>query len=341
MDAPLLRLDDVSFSFGKSGSVEHLTLDVGPGEVVGLVGAERSGKSTVVRLVAGLLKPEDGSVSLFGEDLADAGPEGLRRVGVALNPPAFFESWTGRRNLQYAADLRGLRDEQRVRWAISRLGLGGRADDPVRTYSRSFRQALALARALVGGPSLLVLDEPTRELDPERARTFRGLVVRLAREAKVGALLATSSLEEAVACAEKVAILDGGRVIHQGPGLQIKLVATQAVLTMEDAERAAEELVRIRGVSSELISSETIGFGGSVDVAEVVSWLVGRGHRVEGLSRRGMTLEEFVLRLAQGPLPEVPETAPRPDEVEDVLELLDDGDTDLSAFLERPGGGDS
>ncbi len=336
MGEQALSVEGLSFSFGGRRVVDDVSFAVDRGEIVGLVGPERSGKSTLLHLALGLLRPEEGRVELFGEGVVSAAPEPLRRVGTSLGCPSFYEEWTGRRNLRYAADLRGARDEQRVNWTISHLGLGVHADKRVRTYPPSFRQRLALARSLVGGPSLLVLDEPTRGLDPEFARTFRKLLRRLARDADLGVLLATGSLVEAADCADRLIVIDNGRVIHEGPSVQVRAAGTEVVLTLDHAERAAEDLVRVRGISSELASSEAIRLGANVDATDVVSWLIGRGHKLEGLARRGMTLEELLVRLARGPLPPPPaEAPPRPENVKDVLELLDDSDTDLSAFLER------
>jgi ABC-2 type transport system ATP-binding protein len=335
-----LKVEKVSFSFGKHHAVENVSLEVGRGEIVAVVGPERSGKSTLARLVLGLLRPDEGSIELFGEDLAKSGPDALKRVGPCLRPPAFYESWSGRRNLQYAADLRGFRDEQRVSWSISRLGLGGRADERVSGYGHSVRQRLALARALVGGPSLLILDEPTKGLDGEVSRRFRGLLVRLARDAGVGTLFTTDSLETALECAGRVLVMEGGRVIHSGPAAQIRAAGSESLVTLERAEKAAEELVRVRGIAADLTSPETIRFDSTVDIAGVVSWLVARGYRLIGLYAQQMTLEELLVRLARGPLPEAPAAAPQPEEVSDVLALLDDGDADLSAFLTQPAGGE-
>ena len=143
--------------------------------------------------------------------------------------------------------------------------------------------SLALARALVGGPSLLILDEPTKGLDGEVSRRFRDLLVRLARDAGVGTLFTTDSLETALECAARVIVMEGGRVIHSGSAAQIRAAGSESVVTLERAERAAEELVRVRGIAADLTSPETIRFGSSVDIAGVVSWLVARGYRLIGL----------------------------------------------------------
>jgi hypothetical protein len=132
--------------------------------------------------------------------------------------------------------------------------------------------------------------------------------------------------------------MEGGRLIHSGDAAQIRAAGAESVLTLDRAERAAEELVRVRGVAADLTSPETIRLDSTVDVPDVVSWLVSRGYRPTGLYTKQMELDELLVRLARGPLPPAPPSAPKPEEVSDVLSLLDDGDADLSAFLTKPAG---
>jgi ABC-2 type transport system ATP-binding protein len=335
--ADALRVERLSFDYGRGRGVEGVSFRVGPGETVGLVGPDGSGKSTVARLVLGLLRPSSGEVDVLESEGARAdggtGRPLAARVGACLSPAAFHERWTGRQNLAYAADLAGARDERRLDWTVARSGLGSRADEPVRTYGRAMRARLAVARALVTGPELVVLDEATRGLDVEGSREMLALLKKLARDAEVAVLFATRNLNEAMECASRLIVLDGGRVAHDGPTVQIQAAGFELVFTLDHAAAAAEDLVRVRGLSAELASEETVRLGSHVDEAEIVSWLSARGYRVRGLERRHMTLEELLVRLASGPLPPPPAVAPRPEEVKDVLTLLDDTDADLSAFL--------
>ena len=144
--------------------------------------------------------------------------------------------------------------------------------------------------------------------------------------------------QAALECAGRVIVMEGGRVIHSGPAAQIRAAGSESVATLERAERAAEELVRVRGIAADLTSPETIRFDSTVDIADVISWLVSRGYRLIGLQTQQMTLDELLVRLSRGPLPAAPAAAPKPEEVSDVLALLDDGDADLSAFLTKPAG---
>lgn len=337
MHGPALEVEGLSFIFDGRHVVEEVSFEVLRGEVVGLVGQEGAGKSTLVRVILGLLRPSAGRALLLGRDPRAEGRRALRRVGACLSPPGFYGRWTGRRNLRYAADLSGARDEKRINWAAARTGIGSRLDEPVRTYGRALAQRLAVARALVAGPDLLVLDEPTGGIEPEGVREILALLRKLAREAEVGVLFATEGLEDALMVASRVLVMDSGRVVHQGPTSQVRAAGREVVLRIDRAERAAEELVRVRGIGAELTSPESLRLSGHVDVADVVSWLAGRDYGVSGVERHEQTLDEFLVRLASGPLPVRPEAPPSPEDVRDPLSLLDDGDSDLSAFLRRPG----
>jgi ABC-type multidrug transport system ATPase subunit len=203
-------------------------------------------------------------------------------------------------------------------------------DERVSALGTSERQRLALARALLGSPRLLVLDEPTRTLAEEDARAFRTLLKTLARDAGVAALVATASLEEATQCASRVVVIEAGRVLHDGPTSQVRAAARELTLGLQNAQAAAEDLVRVRGVASELASPGLIRIIGDAEPSEIVSWLVGRGYAVESVARRGMTVDELIVRLARGPLP----PAAASGEFEDELGFLDEGESDLTGFLE-------
>jgi ABC-2 type transport system ATP-binding protein len=334
-ESPLL-VEDLSRPLGRFHAIEHVSFELRPGQVAALVGHESSGTAAVLRSIIGLLRPAAGTVRINGRDIYGADRTALRAVGACLSPPRFVESWTGRRNLEYAADLCGPRDEQRINWAVSRTGLSGRIDEWVHVYSPSFRQRLGVARALVGGPKLLVLDEPLTDLDAETARSFTVLFRKLARDAEVAVLVVSQSLQGVTTWVERTIVIDGGRILHDGPTRQIQAAGREVAITVDRAEKAAEDLIRVRGISAELTSMETLRIGGHIDVAEIVAFLSGRRFKVTGVARHEMTLDELIVRLSTGPLPPPPPVTIRPDEVTDPLELLDDGDTDLSAFLKKP-----
>lgn len=336
MDAPPLRVRGLVCMASSLKVVDDVSFDVQEGEVVGLVGHEGSGISAIVRACLGLIRPASGEVSLFGREVHSSGRQELHRVGSCLKDAAFIEWMGARDNLRYFADLAGVRDDPRIEWALSRTGLSTRAEEPVSTWPGPLRRRLAVARALASGGELLILEEPTAGLDEEASRELSQLLKKLAHEAGVAVLIATKDLSWAIQCVRRLLIVDGGKAVFEGPVSQVSSAGRDVAITVERADKAAEDLVRVRGIGAELTSAETLRLSADVDIADVVAFLVGRRYRVTAVERKGMTLDEFLIRLALGPLPRAEAFVPSEEVVKDPLALLDDGDADLSAFLKLP-----
>lgn len=199
----------------------EVSLVLGRGEVLAVLGENGAGKSTLLRLAAGLLLPDGGELRVLGQDSRQAGPELRRRVCYVTSDERSF-AWrlSARENLHVFAALHGLgRAAARSRAALvlDRVGLLSEADRPVREYSSGMRQRLALARGLLGEPELMLLDEPTRGVDPAGAVHLRDLLIRLIREGQRAALLATHDPTEAATLSDRALLLGRGRVRAEGP----------------------------------------------------------------------------------------------------------------------------
>ncbi len=192
--SPVVELYDVSKRYGQREVVTGINLTVQAGEAVGLIGANGSGKTTVLRMVAGLVQPSQGTVLVHGQALATASGGAFPEVGVLFDPPGFLPHLSGFTNLSMLASLRAIIDNAEVRHWIERLGLNPHDRKPVGTYSQGMLQRLGLAQALMECPSILLLDEPTNALDPAGVH----LVDNLIREAQgrgVAILIASHYLE--------------------------------------------------------------------------------------------------------------------------------------------------
>jgi ABC-2 type transport system ATP-binding protein len=205
-DRPVTALRDVSFS-------------VGPGRVVGLVGPNGAGKTTLIRIVAGVLSPTSGSVSVAGFDVVRQEREAKRRIGLVMaEDRSAYWRLTGRANLEFFARLHGIDTttaRARADEALHRVDLA-EVDKRVFGYSAGMRSALAMARALLTRPPVLVLDEPTRSLDPIRSASTATLLREVADEG-CAVLLSSHRLDEVVALCDDIVVLVGGRVRFSGP----------------------------------------------------------------------------------------------------------------------------
>lgn len=218
--------------FGTRAAVVDLHLEVQPGEVVALLGPNGAGKTTTVRMLAALLAPTAGEAWVAGHNVQRE-PEKVRpKVGIVSENPGFYKRLTVRRNLRFFAELYGIRDPRAVEETLALVRLSERADEPVATLSKGLRQRLALARALVHNPSVLLLDEPTSGLDPEAAKEVRDLLAELSR-AHRAILLCTHNLAEAERLCHRIAVLKT-RLIAVGKPEELKqrLFGRRVVVTL-------------------------------------------------------------------------------------------------------------
>ncbi len=198
-------------------ALTDLTLEVPSGSIYGFLGPNGAGKSTTLKLLAGLTKPTRGSASVVGIGI-EAGPAYRREVGYLAQDPRFYDWMTGRETLRFITSLYpdGARaDEGTIDATLARVGLADAANRKTSTYSGGMRQRLGIAQALIGSPSVLLLDEPVSALDPLGRREVLDLMRELRGEVTV--FYSTHILEDVQRVSDHVAILDGGRLIKAAP----------------------------------------------------------------------------------------------------------------------------
>jgi ABC-2 type transport system ATP-binding protein len=205
---------------GRVDVLQGVDLEVPRGQVLGILGPNGAGKTTLLEILATIITPDSGRVTVCGHDLvSDA--DAVRRASAYCpsSPHTFYPRLTGTQNLEFFASLHGIvgaESHGRIGHALDVVALADARDAPVQTYSDGMRQRLAIARALVVGAAVLLLDEPTKSLDPS-ARAAVHAVFRRALMAEVTLLLVTHSTEEAVAVCDRIALLERGTITRTGP----------------------------------------------------------------------------------------------------------------------------
>ncbi len=211
-------------SFGAHAVLDEVDLHVNAGEVFALLGPNGAGKTTMVRILSTLIRADSGAASVAGRDVA-TDPNGVRAaIGVTGQFSAVDNLLTGAENLQLVADLRHLgrkAGRSRVAELLQRFDLLDAADKPVATYSGGMRRRLDLAMTLVGDPRVIFLDEPTTGLDPRSRRTMWQIIADLVAGG-VTILLTTQYLDEADELADRIAVLDNGRIVAEGTPAELK-----------------------------------------------------------------------------------------------------------------------
>src|SRR3712207_2085495 len=227
-------------------AVDGIDLRVAPGEIYGFLGPNGAGKSTTVLMLTTLLPPTEGRASVAGFDVATQGADVRRHIGAALQEAALDNFLTGREHMELQGGLHGLsKADRRERGTqlLERVGLTEAADRKVGGYSGGMKRRLDLALALVHRPSILFLDEPTTGLDPQSRSALWDEVGRLAAQDGVTVFLTTQYLEEADVLADRVGIIDRGRIVAEGTPEALKAEMGQSTIEVVPCDHGRRDEV--------------------------------------------------------------------------------------------------
>jgi ABC-2 type transport system ATP-binding protein len=247
-----IEVREIRKRFRNIQALDGVSLHVEPGEVVALLGPNGAGKSTLIRILGTTVLPDSGTATVGGHDVVRDAVAARRSMGLMIaDERSHYWRISGRRNLAFFATLVGLpRHEAATRSErlLEAVGLTDAADRPVLGYSSGMRARLSLARALLADPPLLLLDEPTRNLDPLAASRFRESTSLLVAERRTGILFATHDLHEAVAISTRILVLSAGRTVLEEPALGLDAVRLEsafldAVQSHDDREIPSDEVM--------------------------------------------------------------------------------------------------
>ena len=230
MESDVISTRGLTKRYGEQTCVNRVDLHVRKGRIYGLLGRNGAGKTTIMKMLLGLVTPTAGSVALFGRPLAGNEREALSRIGCLIESPGFYPNLTGTENLRIFARLRGA-GEDAVRSALSVVGLGYRDKKLFSQYSLGMKQRLAIALSILHDPQVLILDEPVNGLDPIGIAEMRAFIRRLCDERGKTVLISSHILPEIALLADDVGILDHGVLLEEE--------------SMEELERKQERYARL------------------------------------------------------------------------------------------------
>ncbi len=304
MSEPAIQAAQLVREFKKGPrAVDGIDLEVAPGEIYGFLGPNGAGKSTTVHMLTTLLPPTSGTARVAGYDVVHDGPQVRARIGAALQEAALDPLLTGREHVRLQASLQALPRTERAQRAdelLGRVGLSEAADRKVRGYSGGMKRRLDLALALVHGPRILFLDEPTTGLDVQSRTALWDEVARLANEEGVTVFLTTQYLEEADVLADRVGIIDHGRIVAEGTPIALKGQVGRPTIEAVPADPA--ELERAERILARF--GEPVGSANGVAVrlsqgdaglVDVVRALDAESLRVEHLQLHQPSLDDVFL----------------------------------------------
>jgi ABC-type multidrug transport system ATPase subunit len=281
--------------YGRLLVVDRLDLDVREGDRYGFLGPNGSGKTTVVRMLLGLVYATSGEITVLGQPVPKRVAEVLPAIGSLVEGPSAYGHLSGRANLALidAAGKSGGRRTRRARivTALERTGLAGIDDRPVKRYSLGMRQRLGLAAALLRSPRLLILDEPTNGLDPQGIREIRDLLTEL-NTAGTTVFLSSHQLGEVEQLCTRVGIVDRGRLVKQDDLERLRAPTGNTIIRTPDGDRA----LAVLDGQAERRDAERL-LVADADAAAVNARLVAAGVRVSEIAAERRSLEDVVLSV--------------------------------------------
>jgi ABC-2 type transport system ATP-binding protein len=300
----MLQVDALKKSYGALVAVDGVSLRAGAGEIIGLLGPNGAGKTTTVSMIAGLVRPDSGTVEIEGRRLSGDTDPNKRRIGLVPQDLALFDELTAQANLQLFAalyDLDGAAARRAIGEALELVGLADRAQDRVKNYSGGMKRRLNLAAALLHDPQILLLDEPTVGVDPQSRNSILETVGRLG----IAVLYTTHYMEEAARLCDRIGIIDDGRLVAEGTAEM--LIATHGGKdkvhlscdgeSFDELSAACLELDNVHDVHEHEGNLELTTDHGPAVLSAVVAVASRHGVDLTGVEVRAPNLEDVFLTL--------------------------------------------
>ena len=290
-----IEIRNLKRSYGKKHALDGLSLTVPAGAVYGLIGENGSGKSTTQKAICGLIRPDSGSVKIFGRDYTD--PEVRKNLGVLIEAPGCYPESTVWNNMMLQAKSRGVKNaKEEAKKALRTVRMEGAASNKYKNCSLGMKQRVGVAMALLGNPRLLILDEPLNGLDADGMRILRELLTGLSRTGCT-VLISSHILSELEKIATHYGIIRNGRMIEEMTAGELeKSCRTYTALKAKDMEKAKSVLVR-RYFRTEPDESGALRIYDPARPEEISAYLYQNGIIVSELESRRISLEEYYTDL--------------------------------------------
>lgn len=282
----------------KCRGVRNVSLRAPHRSVYAFVGPNGAGKTTMMRLILGLLRPDSGSVTIYGYDIATDRRNALASVGALIEAPGLYKHLSGRANLEVTRSMLGL-PQSEIDRVLELVGLKDDAGHKVGAYSLGMKQRLALGRALLGNPRLLMLDEPTNGLDPDGIIELRSLIRSLPEQIDGTVFVSSHLLTEVEAMADHIGVMRNGRLVAEGPLNEV--LGNKSVMSIEtDRPGHATDILRAAGFVASCVDGQVLVVCDHVQkrrhtAASVNKCLVEKGLAVSALCQRRRSLEDAYL----------------------------------------------
>ncbi|MFK9092532.1 ABC transporter ATP-binding protein [Bacillus salipaludis] len=276
--------------------VSNVNLNIKKGEIYGLLGRNGAGKTTIMKMLTGLISPTTGEIALFGQKLTETTKSGLKRVGSIIEYPIFFEHLTAMENLQLHCEYLGFYDKKAIIQALDMVHLKGIEDKIVKDFSLGMKQRLGIVRAIITKPELIILDEPTNGLDPIGIKDMRDLIRMLNKEYGITFLLSSHILGEIEQVADRIGVIKNGELINEVTLADISKRRTDYIeIVTSDIEKSAFLLEHELHISNmKIVEDKRIRiYDLTLTQSEISKVLILHDIDIEEIQKHSSTLEDY------------------------------------------------
>ncbi|MBD5514442.1 MAG: ABC transporter ATP-binding protein [Lachnospiraceae bacterium] len=296
----ILQTNHLTKTIGGKELVSNVNLHIKKGEIYGFLGPNGAGKTTVMKMITNLWKPTDGTIEIFGETLTPQSYEVLKRMGIIIEFPTFYDHMTGYDNLKLHCEYMGYYNHGSIENALDMLDLSAAASKPVKNYSLGMKERLGIARAILSKPELLILDEPTNGLDPAGMKQIRDLLRTLCSEYGITIMISSHILSEIESIADTVGIINHGIMMKEIGMKEIEQMSlTYVELSVPDTKKAVYVLSeKLHLTNFKIIEDGQIRiYDNRVSTQELSKVLALNDVEVIALGNKAETLEDYFLKM--------------------------------------------
>ncbi|MEH7401494.1 MULTISPECIES: ABC transporter ATP-binding protein [Bacillaceae] len=298
----VLKLEGVTKGIKGKVLVDNVSFEVYEGEVFGFLGPNGAGKTTTIRMLVGLIKPSKGTIEIAGYPVKTHFKEAMQQIGCIVENPELYGYLTGWENLNQFARMLGIKDDKKISEVVNLVKLTDRIHEKVKTYSLGMKQRLGIAQALLGGPKLLILDEPTNGLDPAGIRELREFIHMLVKEQNISVFISSHLLSEIEMICDRVGIINKGKMIRVSTVKElVKEAAERVEWRVSPIQKGLDILKKDSTIQDIIIKDELILCRMSpLNINEVIQQFVAEDVQVNGVKTMSETLEDLFMEMTGG-----------------------------------------
>ena len=284
----------ITKNYGSFRALDSLDISIPKGSIYGLIGLNGAGKSTLLKILLGLIKYDHGEIRIFDSDKLDV--KKLNKIGSIIEYPYFYEHLTGEENLCIHAEFLQFTDKNRIREIFDLVDLPSAEQKKVREYSLGMRQRLAIGRAILQKPDLLILDEPINALDPEGIKGMRELFKNINREYGTTILISSHILSEMEMMADYIGIISDKHMVKEMSMHELKEATKKHLIIETDDNRKAKKILENSGIRNVKIEEKNeLKVYEEIDVTKAIRMLLDNDMRIKEIYENSCSLEDYFL----------------------------------------------